>query len=74
MTPVILDRVRYWCGERTGKADGTGQVIDGPRWINGFGGPYRVVRVKLDSGGTEWIAETHVERELAGGAGVRGEA
>ena len=64
MTPVMLDRVRCWTGERRGKADKTGQVIDGPRWIWGLNGRYRILRVRFDDGGTDWLAETHVEREL----------
>jgi hypothetical protein len=62
-----MERVRYWDGERRGKADGTGLVVDGPRWY----GALRCFRVRMDNGGTDWICETHVERELANGAGVK---
>lgn len=67
----MLDRVRCWTGERRGKADKTGTVIDGPRWLHGFHGPFRVLRVRFDDGGSDWLSETHVERELPNGAGVK---
>ena len=68
---VMLQRVRYWLLARSGKADGVGQVIQGPRMYAGPLGPYRCWRVRMDDGGADWFAETHIEAELPNGAGVR---
>lgn len=62
MSPRIAERVRYWTGARYKgvKATGTGVVIQGPRWY----GALRCYRIRFDTGGSDWISETHIEREL----------
>lgn len=51
-------RVRYWPGFRRGDARGTATVIsDG---VVKFGGT-DCVRIRMDNGGTDYMALTHVE-------------
>lgn len=71
MSPRMLQRVRYWRERRSGKADGVGQIIDGPMWVHLLDGPVRCWRVLFDEGGSEWLSEAQIERELPNGAGVK---
>ena len=68
VSPMLRQRVRYWLGKRTGKADGVGAITDGPRWEDGR--LWWCVAHDGDICGM-WHTEAQIEPELPGGRGVK---